>query len=482
MQSAFHKGHVFALAAPTSGALTSRLEACFRLVQLYAPERSGAAASRLEACFHLLKFDATERGAPASRIRPVSLELLLRPSTAVKHVLSFAEGAIVRVPFRALAKGRDSPPVGTTRRSLLPSGSPGNTICFNRKRAAYNLGFTRAEAAPPRRPRLNCETSGPSRPSAQRLRFTLSAGGHIPSFAQGAAEAPGRAVGCDLSGTRSSPCACLPRSRVSRHHPVTMKTAGVAGAITRGASGSSAEGAFAKNNSRLGDSTLSNPRRGNSGKPRAIGMLLAAFLCAPLSANAQAGPSGTLTVQMTVGDELGELARPPGSGGDPNALQTLGFPSCSTSSSGLDFGTATVQPGGGLKASLKSNNGFVTVTCDPAGNPNGAGSFPTSVSVIRGHGAPGTPLLMTLNNTNSTLGVFYTVSSGKTPLVVGNNPNVTATVFLFGGPVGGCVALGETCQDSTSIQLVAKYAGTNFPSGQISAGQYRDTLTILLNF
>lgn len=217
-------------------------------------------------------------------------------------------------------------------------------------------------------------------------------------------------------------------------------------------------------------------------RPRRGRMIVAAWLLAPLPAYAQSGPSGSLTVQMKVGDELGTLTRP--TGGDPNAPQTLGAGNnCTASSNPLDFGTRTLQAGGTLPVGTIKATGSVTITCTPPSNPDDGPPGSTnpstfSVHADRGHGTPGGFLLMTLNNTNSPLGIFYSVSTKFNILsnITFDSPGSQDTVK------GNVLVDGSGSSDDTGFIIFATILGSNFPGGSIPAGRYQDTLRFTLTF
>ena len=170
---------------------------------------------------------------------------------------------------------------------------------------------------------------------------------------------------------------------------------------------------------------------------------------------AQAGPSGSMTVQMRVNDMMTEdapvrengrsasLAKGPGGGGGGGGGCTI------TRSTNIDFGVQVVQPGNRLPQLI--GGAFMTMVCNPNTFRNAAGTTaPVEVSVFHGAAAAAPPLYMTQGGLPASTGVEYQLCEDngcKSPFT-GNSGTVGAMlidrgrVYIAGDISGPSTILG----------------------------------------
>lgn len=205
-----------------------------------------------------------------------------------------------------------------------------------------------------------------------------------------------------------------------------------------------------------------------------VGTAVVALCCAPLSANAQT-LSGGITVQMQVGSRA--TANSPGNNGGAQTLGASPF-FCTASANPVDFGRVVLNPDGTLPTISPARPGSVVVTCSPPQNPNPTGSVSAGIVVGGGHGGGGPPFLMTLNDANSSLGIFYRLF---------DNSGVGGREIKTGAIVAQTVVLNPGISDTTIVNLFGRISNvsglnTNYTNGSPPSGVYLDTLSISLVF
>ena len=202
---------------------------------------------------------------------------------------------------------------------------------------------------------------------------------------------------------------------------------------------------------------------------------------------AQAGPSGTLTVQMRVGDAVtaGEPARSRNTGGraalaagrDGNpAPPTPGGSSCNVNVSGGSrsyFGEQVVGPDNTLPQLVRPAG--VTMTCSGTEFPVGS-STPVEISLFHGASAAVSPRYMTLDGMPAGRGVEY-------QLCADDADTACQTPFLGHTAIAELVAAGPNpFVTRGSVVFYVKLLGP-YPRGtRPAAGAYSDTLTVYISY
>jgi spore coat protein U-like protein len=143
----------------------------------------------------------------------------------------------------------------------------------------------------------------------------------------------------------------------------------------------------------------------------------------------------------------------------------------------MNFGRITLTSSGafpkgpnGQKLNIDAD-GSVSIRCSPPGNPTGTTTTSVGIQLISSHQL-GPLFLMTLNNTASTQGVTYTVYKSPSRL--------SGEAFLSSDTITGTVQ-GDATVDITRVDLFGRVGIPLFSNG-ISAGTYRDFLTVNLSF
>jgi spore coat protein U-like protein len=204
-------------------------------------------------------------------------------------------------------------------------------------------------------------------------------------------------------------------------------------------------------------------------------------------AYAQAGPSGTLTVQMRVGDAVtnGEQARPSnargratlaaGKGGDP-VPPTPGGSSCNVNvnnGSYADFGALMTGPDNTLPQLVRSAGVFMI--CSGSEFPPGS-ITPVEIALFHGASAAISPRYMTLDGLPASQGIEY-------QLCADDADSACQTPFLGHKAIAELVAVGPNpFATRASVVFYAKLLGPYPRNMRPTSGTYSDTLTVYISY